>query len=141
MSFDDQDNHEYPAPDSGHKNSTAKYSLSISDNVKFDKSQKGSDNTITWDWFVAGGGLLSHNGVKMDSFSYQHTEDYRRYDSTHKEWHTSKTNRTGYLIDGDTYGVSITLIGKEPSSSARLRGAQKRQTNTTTETITRFVER
>jgi hypothetical protein len=77
----------------------------------------------------------------MDSFSYQHTEDYRRYDSTHKEWHTRKANRTGYLIDGDTYGVSITLIGKEPSSSARLRGAQKRQTNTTTETITRFLER
>ena len=141
MSFDDQDNHEYPDPDVGTHNYSTKYSLSISDNVKFDKSQKGSDNTITWDWFVAGGGLLSHNGVKMDSFSYQHTEDYRRYDSTHKEWSTWKANRTGYLIDGDTYGVSITLIGKEPSSSARLRGAQKRQTNTTTETITRFLER
>lgn len=117
---------------------SSSFSIGTSDEVPFMFSSKDSDKKVTWKWYVKSL-FMENNGVTLDHFSDNYTS--YGYDGPYDREYT-KQEYSYSVYPGDKYQITIELEGYElDDASARTRGAQEKQTITTTEKITRFIER
>lgn len=117
---------------------SSSFSIGTSDEVPFMFSSKDSDKKVTWKWYVHSL-FMENNGVTLDHFSDNYTS--YGYDGPYDREYT-KQEYSYSVYPGDKYQITIELEGYElDDASARTRGAQEKQTITTTEKITRFIER
>jgi hypothetical protein len=101
-------------------------------------SSKDSDKKVTWKWYVHSL-FMENDGVTLDHFSENDTA--YGYLGPFDRGYT-KQEYSYSVYPGDKYQITIELEGYElDDASARTRGAQEKQTITTTEKITRFIER
>lgn len=107
------------------KDGTSEFQIDSSDNLI------GNAYSDRIGWYDKPSGMRMWTWYKHDGVSHNEASgSYKSEDYTY--------TKKNYKIDE----IQIALFGYDPEeASARLRGAQKRQTNTTTETITRFLER
>jgi hypothetical protein len=117
---------------------SSSFSIGTSDEVPFMFSSKDSDKKVTWKWYVHSL-FMENNGVTLDHFSENDTA--YGYLGPFDRGYT-KQEYSYSVYPGDKYQITIELEGYElDDASARTRGAQEKQTITTTEKITRFIER
>lgn len=117
---------------------SSSFSIGTSDEVPFMFSSKDSDKKVTWKWYVKSL-FMENNGVTLDHFSDNYTS--YGYGGPYDREYT-KQEYSYSVYPGDKYQITIELEGYElDDASARTRGAQEKQTITTTEKITRFIER
>ena len=117
---------------------SSSFSIGTSDEVPFMFSSKDSDKKVTWKWYVHSL-FMENDGVTLDHFSENDTA--YGYLGPFDRGYT-KQEYSYSVYPGDKYQITIELEGYElDDASARTRGAQEKQTITTTEKITRFIER
>ena len=117
---------------------SSSFSIGTSDEVPFMFSSKDSDKKVTWKWYVHSL-FMENDGVTLDHFSENDTA--YGYLGPFDRGYT-KQEYSYSVYPGDKYQITIELEGFElDDASARTRGAQEKQTITTTEKITRFIER
>ena len=117
---------------------SSSFSIGTSDEVPFMFSSKDSDKKVTWKWYVHSL-FMENDGVTLDHFSENDTA--YGYLGPFDRGYT-KQEYSYSVYSGDKYQITIELEGYElDDASARTRGAQEKQTITTTEKITRFIER